>query len=363
MNEHDYAVIMAGGGGTRLWPLSRQETPKQMLRLAGERTMFQLAVDRLEGLFPPERILVVTVAEQAEKLRKQEPRIPYENYLLEPMPRGTASVVGLAAVAIQHRDPDGAMVVLTADHLIQEAEKFRTLLRSALAAARDDYLITLGIQPTAPVTGYGYIQRGEKAGSYMGGDAFRVLRFKEKPDEATAKRFVESGDHYWNSGMFIWKVGNILEEISRQMTQLSEILTPIAGSWGQSDQNNVLNSYWPEIKPETIDYGIMENAQRVIVLPAIDLGWSDIGSWDSLYDLLPTDERGNILIEADHYGLDTSSTLICSGEEKRLIVTIGVSDLVVVDTKDALLICSKDEAQKVKQVTNYLKNSSMEKLL
>ena len=363
MNEHDYAVIMAGGGGTRLWPLSRRETPKQMLRLSGERTMFQVAVDRLEGLFPPDRILVVTVADQAKKLRNQEPRIPEENYLLEPMPRGTASVVGLAAVAIQHRDPDGAMVVLTADHFIQEAERFRSLLMSALEAARDGFLITLGIQPTAPVTGYGYIQRGEKEGSYRNVDAFKVARFKEKPDEASAKRFIESGDHYWNSGMFIWKVDRILEEIKWQMPQLEGILSPIASAWGGDDQDEVLNTLWPDIVPETVDYGIMENAKQVVVLPAADLGWNDIGSWDSLFDVLPADQYGNILVNADHFGIDTESALICSGGPQRLIVTIGVSDLVVVDTEDALLICSRDEAQKVKRVVNYLKESGLNKLL
>ena len=363
MNEHDYAVIMAGGGGTRLWPLSRRETPKQMLRLSGDRNMFQVAVDRLEGLFPPERILVVTVAEQAEKLRKQEPRIPEENYLLEPMPRGTASVVGLAAIAIQHRDPAGAMVVLTADHFIQEAGLFRSLLMSALEAARDGFLITLGIQPTAPVTGYGYIQRGEKEGSYQNVDAFKVVRFKEKPDEASAKQFIESGDHYWNSGMFIWKVDRILAEIERQMPQLAGILSPIAEAWGGADQAQVLNTLWPDIEPETVDYGIMENADRVVVLPAANLGWNDIGSWDSLYDVLPADQNGNILIDSEHYGIDSESVLVCSGNKKRLIVTIGVNDLVVVDTDDALLICSREEAQKVKQVVNHLKKSSLEKLL
>lgn len=363
MNKHDYAVIMAGGGGTRLWPLSRRETPKQMLRLSGQRTMFQLAVDRLEGLFPPERILVVTVAEQAEKLRKQEPRIPEENYLLEPMPRGTASVVGLAAVAIQHRDPDGAMVVLTADHFIQEAERFRSLLMSALDAARDGFLITLGIHPSGPATGYGYIQRGEKEGSYRNVDAYRVVRFKEKPDETAAKQFIESGDHYWNSGMFIWKVDRILAEIHRQMPQLAAVLAPIADAWGRADRDEVLNIHWPDIQPETVDYGIMENAERVVVLPAVDLGWSDIGSWDSLYDVLSADQNGNILIDTDHFGIDTQSVLICSGNKKRLVVTIGVSDIVVVDTEDALLICSRDQAQKVKQVVNHLKESSLEKLL
>ncbi len=221
MSDHFYAVIMAGGGGTRLWPLSRKETPKQMLQLIGERTMFQLAVDRLEGLFPAERILVVTVAEQAAGLQEQCPEIPAENYLLEPMPRGTASVVGLAAIELIRRDPEATMAILTADHYIEDIPMFQNLLLAASDVAQRGNLVTLGIVPTFPATGYGYVQRGQELGKFRGVAAYHALRFKEKPDIAKAKEMIAGKDHYWNSGMFIWRVDRILEEIRGLMPDLA----------------------------------------------------------------------------------------------------------------------------------------------
>ena len=200
MIDNYYAVIMAGGGGTRLWPLSRQSMPKQMLRLIDERSLFQIAVQRLAGVFPPDRILVVTVADQADVLRQQAPEIPDGNFLLEPEPRGTASVVGLASIVLKKRDPIAVMVVLTSDHFIGDVDKFHQLLRSAFLVARDGYLVTLGIEPTAPSTGYGYIHRGESIGKYQGLNAYQVLKFKEKPDAKNAIQMLATGDHSWNSG-------------------------------------------------------------------------------------------------------------------------------------------------------------------
>ena len=215
-----YAVIMAGGGGTRLWPLSRKARPKQMLRLLEERSLFQTSVQRLDGVFPPDRIYVVTVEEQAAELQQQCPQIPAENYLLEPMPRGTASVIGLAAVALKRRDPQAVMAVLTSDHYIGNEPGFRELLAAAYDVAQEDYLVTLGISPTFPATGYGYIQRGALLGSYRDYEVYRALRFKEKPAEKQAQRMLASGDHSWNSGMFVWKVDRILEEFAGRCLSL-----------------------------------------------------------------------------------------------------------------------------------------------
>jgi mannose-1-phosphate guanylyltransferase len=357
MFDHYYAVIMAGGGGTRLWPLSRQSRPKQMLSLFDERSLFQTAVNRLGGLFPAERILVVTVQDQAAALQEQVPAIPAENYLIEPMPRGTASVVGLAAVALLQRDPQAVMSVLTSDHYMKDEERFRQVLRVAYQAAQDGYLVTLGVEPTFAATGYGYIQQGEKIGDYHEMEAFRVLRFEEKPDGKTAARFLQSGDHVWNSGMFIWRVERIMAEFDRQMPELAAGLQSIAGAWQTPEEESVIRAIWSQLKAETIDYGIMENAQNVAVVPAAGIGWSDVGSWDSLFDLLDGDENGNIIIGAKHLGLDTQDTLAYVEGPKRFIVTIGVQDLVVVDTGDVLLICSKDQAQRVRQVVNLLKNN------
>jgi mannose-1-phosphate guanylyltransferase len=355
MIEHFYAVIMAGGGGTRLWPLSRQSRPKQMLRLNGKDTLFQMAVNRLEGLFPPDHIYVVTVAEQAVQLQEQSPQIPKENYLIEPMPRGTASVVGLAAVALRQRDPEAVMAILTADHFIENEDQFRHLLETAYDVAQRNYLVTIGIQPTFAATGYGYIQRGEYLPEYTNHEVYRVVRFKEKPNEELAQEFVERGDHDWNSGMFIWRIDRILEEIERWMPELMESLRKIDQVWNTSQRIDVIQSVWPKIKSQTIDYGIMERAEKVATLPAKGLGWNDVGSWDSLFEVLPTDENGNIILGAQHIGLNTSNSLVCAEEPDRLIVTIGAKDLVIVDTGNAILICPRDEAQKVRELVNLLK--------
>ncbi len=357
MIEHYYAVIMAGGGGTRLWPLSRKDRPKQMLQLTGDRTMFQVAVDRLAGVFTPDHILVVTVAEQAALLREQCPEIPGDNYLIEPAPRGTASVVGLAAMALRIRDPQAVMAVLTADHFIENIHGFQQLLHSAAQVAQAGWLVTLGIQPTYPATGYGYIQRGEALKTEETITAFRVLKFKEKPDEETARGFLETGDHDWNSGMFIWRVDRILDEIQTLMPALADTLAKIAAAWNTDQQNAVVQQLWGAIQPQTIDYGIMEKAQKVVVLPAGALGWNDVGSWESLFDVLSADEHGNIILGANHIGIDTRSSLVCADRQKRLIVTIGVNDLVVVDTGDAVLICPRSDSQRVKDVVSQLKQT------
>jgi mannose-1-phosphate guanylyltransferase len=353
--EHYYAVIMAGGGGTRLWPLSREAHPKQMLRLLGDRSLFQTSVERLEGVFPAERIYVVTVEDQADQLQAQCPGIPAGNYLLEPLPRGTASVVGLAALALKQRDPQATMAVLTADHYIGNEDRFRHLLRAAYEVAQDNYLVTLGIEPTFPATGYGYIQRGDQIGTYRDLGVFQVLRFREKPDESQAERMFRAGHHAWNSGMFVWRVERIMQELSRQMPGLASTLEQIAQAWDSPQRNSVLERLWPGIEVETIDYGIMEAAQRVAVIPAKGLNWSDVGSWDSLFEVLPSDESGNIVMGGHHVGLDTQDSLVYVDQQRRLIVTIGVHDLVVVDTDDVLLICRKDQAQKVRQVVKQLR--------
>ncbi len=361
-----YAVIMAGGGGTRLWPLSRRERPKQMLNLLGERSLFQMAVDRLEGLFPPERICVVTVAEQAAALQEQCPEIPAENYFLEPMPRGTASVVGLAAAALQRRSPDAVMAILTADHFIADVARFRQVLRAAFQVAQDAYLVTLGIAPTYAATGYGYIEIGDVLGRREDLPVHRALRFQEKPDEAQARAFLADGRHAWNSGMFVWRVDAVLEEIARQMPALYAGVERIAAAWREQEAqpHETIRTVWQGLESQTVDYGIMEGARRVAVIPASDLGWSDVGSWDALFDVLPADPQGNVTRQARHIGLDTADTLVFGAAgSKRLLVTIGVEDLVVVDTGDVLLVCRKDKAQQVRDVVRLLRERGEERFL
>jgi len=363
MSTHDFAVIMAGGGGTRLWPVSRKDRPKQLLPLLGEKTLFQSTVARLSDLFPSDRILVVTVDEQKREIRRQVPEIPEENYLIEPVPRGTASVVGLAAIALQERDPQAVMAVLPSDHFIRNQDLFTYVLQAAADVARKGYLVTLGITPVSPSTAYGYIQQGTPLAEDLKYPVYHVRRFTEKPDEKTAQAFVLSREHSWNSGMFVWGVDPILQEIRRQMPQLHDVLERVAGVWGTSRQEEVLRSEWSGLEAQTIDYGVMEHARRVVVLPAGGLGWSDVGAWDSLFEVLLPDMRGNVFASPQHMAVETHNTLVYGGDGERLIVTIGMDDTVIVDAGDVLLVCKADQAQKVRDVVEHLRNHQQERYL
>lgn len=363
MNKNTYAVIMAGGGGTRLWPVSRRETPKQLLPLLGKETLFQSTVSRLEKLFSHERILVVTVDEQARVMQEQVPAIPKENYLIEPAPRGTASVVALAAAVLKKRDTEAVMTIQTADHHIRNQDLFQYLLHAAFEVAEKEYLVTLGITPTFPSTGYGYIQQGESLNGDYKYPVYKVLRFKEKPDEAAAQQLLRSGDHSWNSGMFVWRADVILSEIQKQMPELYNTVDEIVSVWGTPKRNDVIQKLWYDLQSQTVDYGIMEKAEKVAVLPAGGLGWSDVGSWNSLFEVLLPDMNGNVATNAQHLALDTHNTLVYSMDDERLIVTIGMDDVVVVDAGDVLMVCKTDQAQKVKNVVEHLKKHNQEKFL
>lgn len=363
MNEHMYAVILAGGGGTRLWPVSRKDRPKQLLPLLGEETLFQGTVNRLTDVFPPEHILVVTVAEQASEMQKQAPAIPLENYLIEPAPRGTASAVGLAATILKKRDPEASMAILPSDHFIRNRDLFHYLLRTAFNIASHNYLVTLGITPLHPSTAYGYIQQGELLEGNFGYPAYKVRRFKEKPDEKTAQEFLRSGDHSWNSGMFVWRADSILAEINKQMPALADCLIRISAAWDAPNQAEVLDALWRGLEVETVDYAVMERAGRVAVLPAGGLGWSDVGAWDSLFDVLFPDMDGNVAVNSQHLALETRNTLLYGNNPDRLIVTIGLDDMVIVDVDDVLLVCKVDQAQKVRDVVEHLKKHRQENYL
>ena len=357
--SHLYATIMAGGGGTRLWPLSRRARPKQAIPLIDERTMFQHAVDRLAPLFAPEHITVVTGQKQAQVLRPQAPQLPDDNFILEPSGRDSGPAVGLSAIYLQQRDPDAVMVVLTADHFIADLEHFRAILAAAEKVAQGGKIVTLGIKPEFPSTGFGYIQHGEALGQSDGFETFRAARFAEKPDLATAHAFCESGQYSWNSGMFIWRVDRVLAEFQRQRPQTYRQLMTIAAGLGTPNEARVLAEVWPQIKKLSIDYAIMEGARDVVVIPA-DMGWSDVGSWASLLEIVPGDEQGNVVV-GEHLAIDTARTLVRS--DGRLVVTIGLEDMVVVDTPDALLVCPKDRAQDVKAVVDQLKREGRDELL
>jgi mannose-1-phosphate guanylyltransferase len=354
-----YALIMAGGSGTRLWPLSRQNQPKQALKLIGQRTMFQHAVDRIIPLFPPERILVVTRSKHASLLMDQVPELLPNNFIVEPEGRGTAPAIGLAAIHLRRKDPDAMMAVLTADHYITETAGFRQALTAAAQVAEDGHLVVLGIKPTSPSTGYGYIHQGASLGMVDGSPTFHVERFVEKPDLETATCMVESGEYSWNSGMFIWRVDRILGEFHLQMPEFYAQLTQVDAALGTPTYEATLNHIWPQVTEQTIDYGVMEGTKDVAVIP-VSIGWTDVGSWGSLLTLLPADKDDNILI-GPHVGINTRDTFIFS--EKRLIATIGVQGLVIVDTEDALLVCPKEQEQQVRDLVDKLKSDGLSQWL
>jgi mannose-1-phosphate guanylyltransferase len=343
---------MAGGSGTRLWPLSRHNHPKQALKLIGDRTMFQYAVDRLDPLFPPENIYVVTAAEHVTILQSQVPELPIENFIVEPEGRGTAPAIGLAAIHIHERDPEAVMAVLTADHYIKNTNLFRHVLSAARNAAMQDYLVTLGIQPDSPSTGFGYIQQGDLQGEEEDQKYYVVEKFTEKPAYEVAEKMVESGQYSWNSGMFIWKIKQILGELERQMPDFYAQLMQVKEVLNTPQYNTEIQKIWPNVAKQTIDYGVMEGAQKVVVFP-IKIGWTDIGDWSSLTKLLPCDQNGN-MTTGQFIGIETSNTLVFG--QKRLIATLGVENLVIIDTEDALLICPQNRAQDVRKIVDKLKS-------
>lgn len=358
--NHFYGVIMAGGGGTRLWPWSRKGQPKQMLSIIGEKTMFQITVDRIKDLIRSDHMLVVTTAEQAGKLQKQTEEISKEDYILEPMPRGTASVVGIAAIQVLERDPEAVMAILTADHYIRDVDYFNRLLEAAFCEAEKGHLVTLGIEPTFPSTGMGYIEQGEQIGTVGGNPVHKVNRFREKPDEEKAKEFLASGNFSWNSGMFIWRADRILDEIRKDIPDLYEKLMQIRPAIGTPDYNKTLAAVWPTIDPQTIDYGVMEKADDVVVLPAKGLGWNDIGSWESIYDVVDGDENGNIFINCRTLHLDSNGVLACSENKEKMIITVGMKDVIVVETDKAVMVCPKHDTQRVKEIVQYLKDKGLD---
>jgi mannose-1-phosphate guanylyltransferase len=351
-----YAVVMAGGGGTRLWPVSRRHRPKQALQILGDQSLFQATVERLRPMISPERILVVTVQDQADLLRAQAQEIPTENFLIEPSPRGTASVIGLAAVELIKRDPGATMACLPADHFIRRDELFRDALQSASVLAERDYLVTLGVSPSGPETGYGYIEKGASLDVEGSIDAWQVQSFKEKPDVGLAGEYVLSGHYLWNAGIFVWKCRVILEEIARYMPDLSRALSEIEQADG--DFMPAVESVWPGLRPETIDYGVMEKAEHVAMLDVGAIGWFDVGSWDRLFDLLKADTDGNVVVCERAELIDTKSSLVYQlrvPDAERIVALVGVEDLIVVDAGDAILVTSRGEAQRVRELVGILK--------
>ncbi|MDF1513842.1 MAG: mannose-1-phosphate guanylyltransferase [Anaerolineae bacterium] len=360
MHDNLYAVIMAGGGGTRLWPMSRRDHPKQSLQLFGDRTMFQYAVDRLLPLLPMDRIFVVTAEEQVNLLSQQYPELPAGNFIIEPQGRGTASCIALSAIHIQHMHPDAVMITVTADHFVEDVDNFCHVLGAAKVIAEKGYLVTLGVKPYFAATGYGYIQQGEILGTAAGEDFFKVVKFTEKPDLDLAREFLRVGTYLWNSGMFIWRVDTILNEVRRNMPELYAVAEQLEKVLDDDSYMAKLQLLWPGLQKQTIDYGIMEKASQVAVL-AVNFGWSDIGIWDSVKHMHKADSCDRVLM-GDIYDQNSQDILVHSTSQ-RFIATIGLENLVIIDTPDALLIVRRDQSQNVKDVVDYLRLHHRDELL
>lgn len=343
-----HALIMAGGSGTRLWPLSRRNSPKQALPLIDEnRSMFRVTAERLDPLIPIERVWVVTNAEMAEIFKRQVPAIPERNYVIEPSAKDSGPAAGLGLAHIHAADTDATVAILSADHHIGNIDDFKRDLQLARDVAQNGGIVTLGIKPAFASTGFGYIERGDE----IQPGVYRANRFTEKPKEEIAEQYFAGGMHSWNSGMFIMTCKTGLGEFKRQHEAYGLALDKLQATIGESGYNDALTKAW-EVAPKlSLDYAIMENAERIAVIP-IDVDWSDIGSWAALMDVLNKDEHENVF-RGEHVDIDTVDTFVRG--DKRLIATIGVSRLVIVDTDDALLICSLDRVQDVKHVVDELK--------
>lgn len=348
----NFAVVMAGGAGTRLWPAARRHSPKQLQRLIFERPLIAETVHRLAQAYPLERILIITAHRYVEPICEILPELPAENVMAEPVGRNTAAAIALPALRIVQEDPDGVFAVFPADHAILRPEALFGALEYGNDLARDHRVVDIGVPPSHPETGYGYIELGEEIGRRDGVVAHTVRRFVEKPDVETAQRYLEAGNYIWNSGMFIWRAEEYLRALQEHLPDTYNRLAPAftRGDW------DALTRAYRHIKDISVDYAIMEKTSDVVALP-VDFGWRDIGDWAALYDMMEHDENGNAT-SGKHVYLDTHDSLLFSPD--KIVAAVGVRDLIIVDTKDVLLVLPRDRAQEVKQLLDRMKEEGLE---
>jgi mannose-1-phosphate guanylyltransferase len=356
-----FTVIMAGGAGTRFWPKSRLKNPKQFLKLLGKASLLSDTVRRALMLVQPQRCFVLTHKQYSGQVQEIIPEVPVSNIILEPANRDTAACVGLAAITLSKVDPEGIMVVLPSDHYIGHEKAFiKTLEIAVNYAQHNDYLMTLGIKPFAPKTGYGYIECGEPLAEGNGYPVYYVKSFTEKPDQVTAMNFIRQGNYLWNSGIFVWKISSILAAISLYLPELYEGLKRLETVVGNSGNTEIFEKEYKGLPRVSIDYGVMEKAKNIATVPG-DFIWDDVGSWSALEKYLPKDERNNTLNGGKYISVDSRNCIIDS--EAKLIATIGVEDLIIIQSEDVMLVCRKDRDQEVKKLVDNIKKNGWDDYL
>lgn len=352
-----YAVIMAGGSGTRFWPKSTKKYPKQFLNLFGEGTMIQNTANRIREIIPQERILVVTNDDYVDIVKEQLPKVPDTNIVGEPVAKNTAPCVAIAAELLLKQDPDAVMVVLPADHHITDPDEFQNILNAAIAKAKEGSdLVTIGIKPDRPETGFGYIHADDSQVELLKERSIEKVRgFKEKPDVNTAQKFLDDGNYYWNSGMFIWRADSVLKEFSTQLPDMHELLKNISEDLYTDLHNAAINEFYFDCDSISIDYGIMEGAKSVFVVPG-EFGWNDVGSWTAVYDLGEKNKDQNSIQAVNVTFAGSQKNLVVSNSGK-MISLVGMENVAVVETEDAILVCDLNQAQGVKEIVEQLKGS------
>lgn len=356
--EHAYAVLMAGGSGTRFWPLSRRKQPKQLLQIFGEGSMLEQAVARVSALIPAERIYTFTNTLLRSRIVKMLPQIPARQIVAEPAARNTAPTIGMAAHEILRRDPHGLMIVLPSDHVIARQEEFEKVLRAGCEWAREEgRSVTVGLRPTRPDTGFGYVRLGAHAASLQHQEIYRVREFKEKPPFTVARRYVLSGNYLWNGGMFIWKASTLIHNLKRFQPAMARQLAAIAARGGV--RSAAFKRLYPELEKISIDFALMERISDVYAVAA-DIGWSDVGSWAVAYELNPKNAHGNVAPQ-NSLALDSRGNLILA--PRKFVVTVGVQNLVIVDTPDALLVGTLERCQDVGKAVQELEKLGHKHLL
>lgn len=363
--NHAYAVILAGGGGTRLWPKSRNQTPKQFLKLFGDKTLMQLAVNRITKIIPWHKIIVVTNELYIEEVRKQLPEVPVQNIIAEPQKRDTAMAMLVGAMLAKRLDPNAVVINIASDHVVQDETEFLRVVRAALSVASEkEYLVTVGITPNFPSTGFGYIKIGEdlrKLDKSL--SLFKVRSFTEKPNQATARAFISTGKYFWNANMYVWAVSALEEAFNKYMPEMYKLVEPLSEK-GPAELHDTMTKIYKQVETISIDYAISEKADNLVLIPG-DFGWNDVGDWRIVYDLKPKNLSGNVVLgdgdQVKSLTIESHNNLIHT--DGRLVAIVGISDMIVVDTPEILMIVPKSRSQEVKKIVDRLKEEAKSEYL